>query len=56
MSSPSTKLELTEKENKMAKYNVARFNELMRIAKSDEFMSETEFNELTAIFKIRGYH
>lgn len=39
----------------MANYNVARYNELMRIAKSDEFMSETEFNELCAIMKIRGY-
>lgn len=56
MSTPSTKLDLTNKGNKLAKYNVARFNELMRIAKSDEYMSEAEFNELTAIFKIRGYH
>lgn len=39
----------------MAKYNVARYNELMRIAKSDEYMSESEFNELSAIMKIRGY-
>jgi hypothetical protein len=40
----------------MAKYNVARLNELMRIAKGDEFMSESEFNELLALMKIRGYH
>lgn len=40
----------------MANYSVSRFNELMRIAKSDEYMSEAEFNELTAIFKVRGYH
>lgn len=40
----------------MANYNVARYNELMRIAKGDEFMSATEFEELCAIMKIRGYH
>lgn len=40
----------------MANYNVARYNELMRIAKGDEFMSATEFEELMAIMKIRGYH
>ena len=40
----------------MANYNVARYNELMRIAKSDEYMSETEFSELMGIMKIRGYH
>ena len=56
MSSPSAKLITSNKGNKMANYSVSRFNELMRIAKSDEYMSEAEFNELTAIFKIRGYH
>lgn len=40
----------------MANYNVARYNELMRIAKGDDFMSQTEFDELMAIMKIRGYH
>lgn len=40
----------------MANYNVARYNELMRIAKSDEYMSMAEFDELSAIMKIRGYH
>lgn len=55
MSYPYAIIKVT-KGNQMAKYNVARYNELMRIAKSDEFMSETEFNELMAIMKIRGYH
>jgi hypothetical protein len=55
MSALSTIIKLTERDN-MANYNVARYNELMRIAKSDEYMSETEFNELVGIMKIRGYH
>ena len=55
MSDPYAIIKVTEG-NQMAKYNVARYNELMRIAKSDEFMSESEFNELMAIMKIRGYH
>lgn len=44
------------KGSQMANYNVARYNELMRIAKGNEFMSESEFNELVGIMKIRGYH
>ena len=40
----------------MANYSVSRYNELMRIAKGDEYMSQTEFDELMAIMKIRGYH
>jgi hypothetical protein len=55
MSDPTAKMK-SKKGNQMANYNVARYNELMRIAKSDEFMSETEFNELVGIMKIRGYH
>jgi hypothetical protein len=33
-----------------------RYNELMRIAKGNEFMSATEFDELCALMKVRGYH
>jgi hypothetical protein len=40
----------------MRNYSVARFNELMNIAKNGEYMAEAEFNELLAIFKVRGYH
>ena len=41
----------------MANYSVSRYNELMRIAKADDFiMSQTEFDELYAIMEIRGYH
>jgi len=29
-----------------------RFNELMRIAKGDEYMSMTEFDELVGLFKL----
>lgn len=32
----------------------ARYNELMRIAKGDDFMSQTEFDELLALFKKIG--
>ena len=39
----------------MTTYSVARYNELMRIAKSDDYMSESEYNELAAIIKLRGY-
>lgn len=37
-------------------YSSARYNELMRIAKGDEYMSMAEFDELLALMKIRGYH
>ena len=41
-----------EKENKMTKNEMKiRYNELMRIAKGDEFMSMTEFEELLALTK-----
>ena len=55
MSDPNAKMKSNER-NQMANYNVARYNELMRIAKSNEFMSESEFNELVGIMKVRGYH
>ena len=56
MSALSPKLITSNKGNQMANYSVSRYNELMRIAKSDEYMSESEYNELAAILKIRGYH
>ena len=37
-------------------YSAARLNELMRIAKSDDYMSMAEFEELSALMKMRGYH
>jgi hypothetical protein len=37
-------------------YSPARLNELMRIAKSDDYMSMAEFEELAALMKMRGYH
>lgn len=40
----------------MTRQQTIRLNELMRIAKGDEYMSESEFNELCALMKIRGYH
>jgi hypothetical protein len=55
MSNPCAKIKST-KGNQMANYSVSRYNELMRIAKSDEYMSQAEFDELCAIMKVRGYH
>jgi hypothetical protein len=37
-------------------YSVSRLNELMRIAKGDDYMSIAEFEELSALMKMRGYH
>lgn len=42
--------------SKLTSIQTARYNELMRLAKSDEFMSESEYNELAGLLKIRGYH
>lgn len=33
----------------------ARYNELMRIAKGDEYMSMAEFEELGMLIKLNGY-
>jgi hypothetical protein len=50
-------------ENKMAKpksklnaIQAIRYRELMRIAEYGDFMSMTEYNELTMLLRIRGYH
>ena len=40
----------------MTNEQTMRYNELMRIAKGNEFMSMTEFDELCMLMKIRGYH
>jgi hypothetical protein len=37
-------------------YSASRLNELMRIAKGDDYMSMAEFEELSALMKMRGYH
>jgi hypothetical protein len=37
-------------------YSAVRLNELMRIAKGDDYMSIAEFEELSALMKMRGYH
>ena len=33
-----------------------RYNELMRMAKGDEYMSMAEFDELCMLMKVRGSH
>ena len=33
-----------------------RYNELMRIAEHGDYMSILEFDELTKLMRIRGYH
>ena len=55
MSDPNAKLKSNER-LQMTTQQKIRYNELMRIAKGDEFMSMTEFDELCALMKIRGYH
>lgn len=54
---------LKEMENKMAKpkskltYDqTLRYKELMRIAEHGDYMSMSEYNELTMLLRIRGYH
>jgi hypothetical protein len=54
---------LKEMENKMAKpkskltaEQAIRYRELMRIAEFGDFMSMTEYNELSMLLRIRGYH
>jgi hypothetical protein len=42
--------------SKLTNTQTLRLNELMRIAKGDDFMSETEYDELVGLMKIRGYH
>lgn len=64
MSVVSAKIKTTkEMENKMAKAKskltaeqAIRYRELMRIAEFGDFMSMTEYNELTMLMRIRGYH
>ena len=55
MSDPCAKLKSNER-LQMTPQQTIRYNELMRIAKGNEFMSMTEFDELCALMKIRGYH
>jgi hypothetical protein len=55
MSDPRAKLKSNER-LQMTNEQKLRYNELMRIAKGNEFMSMTEFDELCHLMKIRGYH
>ena len=55
MSDPRAKLKSNER-LQMTPQQTIRYNELMRIAKGNEFMSMTEFDELCLLLKIRGYH
>jgi hypothetical protein len=42
--------------SKLTREQVIRYNELMKIAEHGDYMSELEYNELSALLKIRGYH
>ena len=55
MSDPCAKLKSNER-LLMTPQQKIRYNELMRMAKGDDFMSMTEFDELCMLMKIRGYH
>jgi len=51
----------TDKEIKMAKAKLTRqqtlrYMELMNIAEHGDYMSVLEFDELTRLMRIRGYH
>jgi hypothetical protein len=41
---------------KLTAVQAIRYRELMRIAEHGDFMSATEFDELTRLMRIRGYH
>lgn len=41
---------------KLTAEQAIRYRELMRIAEHGDFMSATEFDELTRLMRIRGYH
>jgi len=64
MSEANAKLNTSkEMENKMAKpksklnlEQTLRYKELMRIAEHGDYMSNSEYNELTMLLRIRGYH
>jgi hypothetical protein len=64
MSVATAKLKtLKEMENKMAKPKskltfdqTQRYKELMRIAEHGDYMSMSEYNELSMLLRIRGYH
>ena len=55
MSAPTAKLITTNKGKQMTREQLIRYNELMRIAKGDDYMSEAEFNELAMLIKMNGY-
>ena len=42
--------------SKLTGIQTLRLNELMRIAKDGDYMSEAEYGELAGLMKIRGYH
>ena len=42
--------------SKLTAEQAIRYRELMRIAEFGDFMSKTEFDELTKLMRIRGYH
>ena len=42
--------------SKLTADQAIRYRELMRIAEHGDFMSATEFDELTRLMRIRGYH
>ena len=42
--------------SKLTREQTLRYMELMNIAENGDYMSEMEYNELSALMKIRGYH
>jgi len=47
---------MSKKKSALTPSQAVRYRELMWIAQFGDFMSNTEFAELSSLMKIRGYH
>jgi threonyl-tRNA synthetase len=47
---------MAKPKSKLTAEQAIRYRELMRIAEFGDYMSNTEFEELTRLMRIRGYH
>ena len=47
---------MAKKKSTLTAVQAIRYRELMWIAQFGDFMSNSEFEELTKLMKVRGYH
>jgi hypothetical protein len=47
---------MAKKKSTLTAVQAIRYRELMKIAEHGEFMSNTEFDELLKLIKLRGFH